>query len=223
LSNDLFNWQQKKPLDKILCRRKFYRYVVACMHNCEEPHFCREFWNFFDAKGVSPVEYYNEDGIGEKAMRRIVFDCDRCGKKDIQEVFGLYSVEGEAEENRLSPEQELETVSKVGHKDPLVATVAYHMMADLEGGKGWQHYCRKCFQKVADNVAQILNEKRPTPGKKTAKKKEPVETPTPIKEPEETSKAPAPKKEKAPAKKRKTGEGKTTKEEKRVLPFGDTA
>jgi len=146
-----------RPLDKILCEGKFYRYVVACMHNCPNPHFCREFWHFFDAVGKTPAEYYNEDGIGERAMRRVVFDCDRCGKRDIEEMFGLYNTGGEADEFRITPEERVRNVEKLGYSTPDVPAVSYAILAELEKVRGWQHYCGKCFQAVVDSAGKILN------------------------------------------------------------------
>ncbi len=164
-----------RPLDKILCEGKFYRYVVACMHNCPNPHFCREFWHFFDAVGKTPAEYYNEDGIGERAMRRVVFDCDRCGKRDIEEMFGLYNTGGEAEEFRISPEERVRNAEKLGYSTPDVPAVSYAILAELEKVRGWQHFCGKCFQAVVDSAGRILNlapkVEGGTPRKKPATKK----------------------------------------------------
>lgn len=144
------------PLDKIVCERKFYRYVVACMHNCPHPHFCYEFWEFFRSRGITPVEYYNQDGIGEKVMRRVVFDCDRCGKRDIQEVFGIYDLKGEASENRLDESERIEAALTAGIADADVTRLTYMLLEQIEGIKGWQHYCRRCFQSIAEHVAKVL-------------------------------------------------------------------
>jgi hypothetical protein len=154
-----------KPVDKILCQRKFYRYVIACMHNCPNPHQCNEFWSFFEAKGVSPAEYYNENGIGDKVMRRVVFDCDRCGKKDLQEMFGPYDTGGESKENRLDAARRVGAIGKVGYASEPVTKITFSVMDLLEETKKWQHYCKKCFQKVVDNVAGILEERRQSSSK----------------------------------------------------------
>jgi len=163
--------QDDRPRHKILCKRKYYRYVVACMHNCSEPNFCREFWTFFQAMGLSPAEYYNEGGIGDAIMRRVVFDCDRCGKKELQEVFGLYNREGEGEEHLLDEEQRLELISGVGHKEPLVEALTFSTLRSLEEALGWVHYCRRCFTTVSDNLAKVANLKKPAKPKAKARKK----------------------------------------------------
>lgn len=152
--------ETRKPLDKILCGGKFYRYVVACMHNCPYPHHCKEFWAFFAAKGLTPAEYYNEGGIGEKVMRRVVFDCDRCGKKDIGEMFGLYTDAGEQPENRLTETRRAEMLSQFGYGSQDVNRLCTSVLETLEASKSWQHYCSKCFQRVVDGVATILGEPR---------------------------------------------------------------
>ena len=158
------------PKHKILCNRKFYRYVVACMHNCNEEHFCPEFWRFFEAIGSTPVEYYNRDGIGEAVMRRVVFDCDRCGKKDVEPVFGLYNRDGESEEHRLSEEGFFELLASAGKKDKLVAELSFSILEKVEEARGWIHYCDKCFGKMSDTLGQFVNVKKPP--KKKPKKKE---------------------------------------------------
>ena len=150
-----------RPRHKILCKRKYYTYVVACMHNCKEPNFCREFWAFFRMKGLSPANYYNEGGIGDEVMRRVVFDCDRCGKRELNEVYGLYNREGEGEENLLGDDERFEQVTKVGHNAQLVEALAFGTLRSLEEGLGWVHYCRRCFMTVSDNLAKIANIKKP--------------------------------------------------------------
>ncbi len=152
--------ETRKPLDKILCGGKFYRYVVACMHNCPNPHHCKEFWSFFGAKGLTPAEYYNEGGIGEKVMRRVVFDCDRCGKKDVDAMFGLYTEAGELPEHRLPEAKRGEMILQFGFGSQDVNRLCGSVLESLESAKGWQHYCSKCFQKVVDGVATILGEPR---------------------------------------------------------------
>lgn len=150
----------RKPYDKILCGGRFYRYVVACMHNCPNPHYCREFWSFFESKGITPAQYYNEGGIGEKVMRRVVFDCDRCGKKDIGEAFGLYTEAGELPEHRVPEARRADMLAQFGYASPEVVRLTFAVLEDLESVKKWQHYCGKCFQRVTDGVAAILNEPR---------------------------------------------------------------
>ncbi len=171
-----------QPIDKILCQRRFYRYVVACMHNCQEPHFCKEFWQFFRARGLPPVEYFNEDGIGERAMRRVVFDCDRCGKKELPEVFGLYSLEGEAPEFRLSTQQQSEALEKVGYHSDELTGLTFLVLDSVEQSRDWQHLCKVCFRKISEHLAGVLGNVKP---KGTARKSSPPkpEIPAPTVEP----------------------------------------
>ncbi len=157
--------ETRKPLDKILCGGKFYRYVVACMHNCPNHHYCKEFWSFFAAKGMTPAEYYNEGGIGEKVMRRVVFDCDRCGKKDIGEMFGLYTDGGEGPENRIGEGRRLELVQQFGYSSGDMVKLTTAVLENLETAKGWQHFCGKCFQRMVDGVGNILGESKKSPPK----------------------------------------------------------
>lgn len=163
-----------KPRDKILCKKRFYRYVVACMHNCPERHFCQEFWNFFEAKGLTPAEYFNEDGVGDAAMRRVVFDCDRCGKKDLDQVYGLYDLDGENPENRLDIEVQTKRVAEVGYTTTVVTELMVVTMEQLEKELGWHHFCDKCWGKMVESLAQLANQKKPAaPKKPKAAKKEP--------------------------------------------------
>jgi hypothetical protein len=145
-----------RPTDKILCHRKFYRYVVACMHNCPDPHFCAEFWAFFDARGTTPAEYFNVQGIGERAMRRVVFDCDRCGRKDMPEMFGLYNRDGETEAHRISEQEQIAAVARCGTYANEVTQLSYGLLGQLEKVRGWQHLCDKCFRKVLDSIVGLL-------------------------------------------------------------------
>ncbi|MBM4373111.1 MAG: hypothetical protein FJ098_15760 [Deltaproteobacteria bacterium] len=182
--------EDSRPKHKILCQRKYYRYVVACMHNCQEPHFCREFWTFFKAKGLTPREYHNDGGIGEAVMRRVVFDCDRCGKKDLDEVFGLYDRGGEGPEHLLGEEARMEQVAEVGYRDPLVVTLSQGVFSGLAEGRGWLHYCRRCFAATAEGLAKIANVKpvaRTQPRTKNA-----AATPGPAARPATPAAPPAP-------------------------------
>ncbi len=180
-----------KPLDKILCGGKFYRYVVACMHNCPRPHLCIEFWKFFEAIERTPAEYYNEDGIGDKVMRRIVFDCDRCGKRDLLEVYGLYNLEGEVMDDRLDDIERADMVLQAGHTGEHVSRITFLILEQLEEAHEWRHYCRACFKDIADGVARMIKPpaQRVRKRKKLAKariagKVEPkVAAPVPLPEP----------------------------------------
>ena len=155
------------PLDKIRCRNGHRRYVVACMHNCPRPRYCREFWQFFETQGIAPTDYYNEDGIGELAMRRIVFDCDRCGKKDLEEVFSMYSAEGEGPDAALSEEQRRTMVESCGFAWDGLGPFVFHTLERLERDLGWVHYCRRCFQQSTEFMGKICQVK-PIPALKKA-------------------------------------------------------
>ncbi len=151
---------QKFPLprDYIMCRGRYMKMVVACMHNCREPNFCASFWNFFSQKDISPKIYYNYEEIGDKVMRRIVIDCDRCGKREIDTVYSLYNKEGEGEEFLLPEEERLQMVEDVGygaHKEGFNPVVdAIFKYAEQE--KKWVHYCQKCFQAINDSIGKAL-------------------------------------------------------------------
>lgn len=197
------------PVDKIRCRGRVFRYVVACMHNCEEPRFCPEFWAFFERRGIDPPDYYNEDGIGDRAMRRIVIDCDRCGRKDLDRVYALYRPEGEGEEYELSEEDREALVDEAGFAWDDIGPLLFHVMGELETGRSWVHYCKRCFGQMAEAVGKICQVK---PAGKSAKKpaaKKPVAKKPAAEAPAEEA-APAPDKSaekatkkaaKAPAKK----------------------
>jgi len=157
---ELVGGEMSKPLDKILCGGKYYRYVVACMHNCPHPHYCRELWAFFNAIGRTPAEYYNVDGIGEQVMRRVVFDCDRCGRRSLPEVFSSYTEHGESEEYLLDEGGQAEAMDKMGYGPGNIARVTFTILRQMEELKGWQHYCRGCFRAITDGVAVLLRESR---------------------------------------------------------------
>ena len=145
------------PNDKILCQGRYYRYVVACMYNCPFPHFCDKFWEFFESRGLTPAEYYNVDGIGEKAMKRIVYDCDRCGRKAIREIYGLYCPGFEQKDEKLTLDKRAEAVIKLGYHEDFLIEFVYDVLEQLEKKRGWQHFCEKCFSRIVDSVASILN------------------------------------------------------------------
>lgn len=154
------------PLDKIRCRNGHYRYVVACMRNCPQERYCPEFWDFFKSRGVLPSNFYNVDGMGDEAMRRIVIDCDRCGKKDVDDVYSLYRPEGEGGEFRLSEEAHRAMVESCGYAWEDVGPFVFHTLARLEEERGWVHYCRRCFLQTAEWLAKICQAK-PVPALKS--------------------------------------------------------
>lgn len=143
------------PNDKILCEGRFTRYVVACMRNCPNRQHCREFWAFFEERGITPVEYSNRNGIGESVMKRIVFDCDRCGKKDIGEPLSAYHTAGEAEGQPL---QAADFAALAGRYGPLHCSEQFlggvlHLLKDE---LAWEHYCEPCFRKVVAGAGTIV-------------------------------------------------------------------
>ncbi len=148
------------PRDKILCEGRYYRYVVACMSNCRYPHYCNAFWRFFESRGLTPVRYYNEGGIGEQAMRRIVIDCDRCGRRDIGDVFALYTPEGEGEAYLVPLDEQHGRVQAAGYPAAELWPFLQGWLAQLERERQWVHLCGPCFQKLCDCTATILNVKR---------------------------------------------------------------
>jgi len=158
------------PRDKIICMGRFPRRVVACMHNCPyHEGFCGVFWQFFRDRGETPIVYWNQDGIGEKAMRRVVYDCDRCDKRDISKVHALTD-DSSGEALPLEDEARRDLVRARGWVSPLVAEASFHMLVLLERERGWTHFCTKCFQQVCDGVGKALGEKRPATPKKTTVK-----------------------------------------------------
>lgn len=146
-----------KPTDKIVCQRKYYRYVVACMHNCPFPNYCEEFWGFFENRKILPKDYYNIDGIGEKVMKRIVYDCDRCGKKDIGEVYSHLSHEGETENKPLPDAQFIDRMKEFKESGLIDHEFFRSLLSLMRDAKGWQHFCGVCFKKMLALTAIILN------------------------------------------------------------------
>ncbi len=144
-----------RPADKILCEGRFQRYVLACMRNCPYGDPCREFWAFFRERGETPQQYLRRHGIEEDYMKRIVFDCDRCGKRDIGEPWTLWQQSGEAEGQRLPEEAVAALFEKAG---PLGCTrqFAEVILDALKAQHGFEHYCEACFRKVASLAGQIV-------------------------------------------------------------------
>lgn len=148
---------EKPPQDYIMCLNRHPRLVAACMKNCWLPHYCDKFHRFFEERGLTPIQYYNRDGIGAQAMRRIVFDCDRCGRKDIDPVFSRYSREGQADENLLSVEDRTALIDQVGYRYEDLGETVFSLLGNIEQAKGWFHFCDKCFGNIADSLAKIMN------------------------------------------------------------------
>lgn len=145
------------PGDKILCEGKFQRYVVACMRNCPYgSDKCREFWGFFRTRGQTPQQYLRLHGIEEDLMKRIVFDCDRCGKRDIGEPFTLFRTSGEQEGERIPSEEFAPLFAKAG---PQACSQGFLevILAALKAEHAYEHYCDACFRKVATLATAIVN------------------------------------------------------------------
>lgn len=145
------------PQDKITCQGRFLRYVVACMHNCRERHHCAEFWEFFRVRGITPAQYAGRDAIGEVVMKRVVFDCDRCGKKDVGEPVSAWRTSGPDEGQKLDPAAFHEVATRGGkEKVPCPEPFLLGLLELLRDQKGWEHYCVACFRKVAGLAGGIV-------------------------------------------------------------------
>lgn len=147
-----------QPLDWIRCPEGITKAVVACMANCDKK--CSNFWEFFAEIGKSPSEYYNYNQLGDKCMRRIVFDCDRCGKKDISPVFSLYDEKTYPENKLLTEKEKSEMMQKSDFIFDEVGLSFFEVLLLLEQEKDWRHYCDKCFNKILGSWAMIMKVKR---------------------------------------------------------------
>jgi len=135
------------------------------MHNCPQGgQHCRRFWAFFKDTDQTPVEYFNEDGIGERVMRRIVFDCDRCGKRDVNPTYSRYGPEGEGEEHLLDEAARKEVMGRHGYNSNASERAVFDLLVVFEEEKTWQHYCPRCFKTILDSVGKLLQEKPPSRG-----------------------------------------------------------
>lgn len=143
------------PTDRILCGGKFFRLVAACCRNCTEPQFCREFWDFFQKNGTTPQEYLRKFGIEEDGMKRIVFDCDRCGKKDIGEPVTIFHTEGEHDGERMTTEEFTAAIERLG-KIPCSKDYLGDILDVLHTHESWEHYCTACFRKVVQSALGML-------------------------------------------------------------------
>lgn len=143
------------PGDRILCEGKFYRLVAACFQNCPLDNYCPVFWDFFKRRGITPVQYLRQHGLGEDAMKRIVFDCDRCGKKDIGQPFSVYYTDGEREGERISDEEFQAQMGRI--KSIACSTEFLGSVLDLmHREEGWEHYCDSCMAKIATLSGALL-------------------------------------------------------------------
>jgi len=132
--------------------------VVACMAHCSQR--CEAFWGFFRKIQKTPREYYNKDNIGELCMRRVVFDCDRCGKKDIGKVFSRYDEEIYPEEKVLEKDQLSALLEESDYLYTDIGESFFQIMQIMEKEKKWRHFCDKCFSKALNSWAQMLDIKK---------------------------------------------------------------
>lgn len=142
------------PKDYITCLGKFPRLVVACMHHCPANEYCQLFYQFFRDRRISPVEYYNEDGLGVEVMRRVVFDCDRCNKKDVSPIYSLYSPDGVGEDYSLPQELLKSMFDEFGYPYDPVGEAVVFMMKLMDSSLSWAHLCKPCFNRMVDDVAK---------------------------------------------------------------------
>ncbi|MBN2382482.1 hypothetical protein JXQ70_06325 [bacterium] len=149
---------EDQPLDWIYCPDGRMKAVVACMAHCQRR--CDAFWLFFRQIQKTPREYYNKDNIGELCMRRVVFDCDRCGRKDIGRVFSRYDENLYPEEkllDRKGMESLLEESDYLYHD---IGVSFFQVLQIMEKEKKWRHFCDKCFAKTLNAWAQIMDIKK---------------------------------------------------------------
>ncbi|HOE81683.1 MAG TPA: hypothetical protein PK329_01755 [Myxococcota bacterium] len=159
--------RESYPKDKIFCEDNFTRYVVACMRNCEKPGYCNAFWDFFKQRGITPIEYTNINGIGELVMKRIVFDCDRCGKKDIGVPLTAFYTDGENEGQPI-PTEDLKGM--IQRFRPLQCSEQFivNVMRLLKEELTWEHYCEPCFKKIVSGAGTIVGQRQKGPAKTSA-------------------------------------------------------
>lgn len=154
--NSIENHDQ--PLDWIYCPDGRMKAVVACMVHCDKK--CEDFWRFFRNINKTPAEYYNKNNIGELCMRRVVFDCDRCGKKDVEKVFSRYDEDTYPENKLLDEKTRAELFEESDYLYDDVGESFFQIMQIMEKEKDWRHFCDKCFIKVLGSWAQIMNIKK---------------------------------------------------------------
>ena len=146
--------KNEQPLDWIYCPDGRMKAVVACMANCKRR--CDAFWLFFRKIQKTPREYYNKDNLGELCMRRVVFDCDRCGKKDIGKAFSRYQEDAYPEEKVLDKESKAALLEDSDFLYDDLGESFFSILQLIEREKNWRHFCHKCFHKVLSSWAAIL-------------------------------------------------------------------
>jgi len=122
--------------------------VIACIHNCPERHLCPQFWQFFRARGVTPAQYAGK----EVFMKRVVFDCDRCGKRDVGEPFSVLHLSGNDEGQPLDLPGFHEVVARADVAQ-CPEQFLRALLLLLKDELGFEHYCEACFKKVATMAA----------------------------------------------------------------------
>jgi hypothetical protein len=141
-------------LDWIPCPEGRTKAVVACMANCRRK--CDQFWKFFEKLGKSPREYYNRDNVGEDVMRRVVFDCDRCGRKDVSPIYSRYDETSYPEDKVLDRDTQAGLLENTDYLYNEIGSSFFQIVHILEQETGWRHFCDKCFLKVLSSWAGIL-------------------------------------------------------------------
>lgn len=93
-------------------------------------------------------------------MRRIVIDCDRCGKKDVTPFYSRYTREGESQEYLQGAKERREMIENSGYPAETIGEVVFSILQKLETDRQWLHYCEKCFSKIVESVATIYEERK---------------------------------------------------------------
>jgi hypothetical protein len=159
-SNEVKEEDRSHPMDYLHCQNRFPRLVVACMNHCPfGENYCKTFFNFFEEQRISPSEYFNQDGVGDKVMRRIVFDCDRCGKKEIPKVMSRYLDGCASDKHVLSDEEMADAILEQGYHFAGVGEAVIYMMCLMERQNQWIHLCETCFGRLTLQIGKFLKTK----------------------------------------------------------------
>ena len=93
-------------------------------------------------------------------MRRTVFDCDRCGKKDIEYVFSRYDETAYPEDKLLDPAEMNRMFEKTDYLFNEIGASFSDIIGILERERQWRHFCDKCFNRILGSWASILDIKK---------------------------------------------------------------
>ena len=88
-------------------------------------------------------------------MKRIVFDCDRCGKKDIGEPVTIFHTDGADEGQKMTADEFGAIMERTG-KLPCTKDLLGDVLEMLHRHEGWEHYCSSCFRKVVASCIGML-------------------------------------------------------------------